>query len=259
MRLRHTSLTLVVLAAAAALLYSATKHDQSLSGIGALWEWLAEGQREISRLPMAMTRLPDDEELAVGGRLAATEQLGSLHRQYTYSAADLVVEEKVRRVGSAMARRARRPLAFTFYYLPNSSFFNAYALPGGHIVIGKGLARQFDREDMLAAVIGHEIEHVDRYHCAERYQIAARVGKLAALPVTLFQAGYTKEQELEADREGTLLAVRSGYSAAAAARLFEIFERLDHDRGRRASDPVSEISSAALQSVSEYFRTHPPA
>src|SRR5438094_6454716 len=77
MRLRHTSLTLVVLAAAAALLYSATKHDQSLSGIGALWEWLAEGQREISRLPMAMTRLPDDEEVAVGGRLAATEQLGS--------------------------------------------------------------------------------------------------------------------------------------------------------------------------------------
>jgi hypothetical protein len=38
-----------------------------------------------------------------------------------------------------------------------------------------------------------------------------------------------------------------------------MFEGLEPAQPRRAGDPVSEVSSAALQSVSEYFRSHPPA
>jgi predicted Zn-dependent protease len=256
---RQAILTSLVLIAGVALFYSTRKRDDAHAGVGALWGWLAEAQRETSRVPMTVTRLSDAEEIGIGDRLAADHGLRNLHQHYTYSANDLAMEQNVRRVGNELARRSRRKLTYTFYYLPDSSVFNAYALPGGHIVMGKGLAGHVETEDMLAAVIGHEIEHVDRYHCGERYQIAARVGQLAALPVTLFQAGYSKEQELEADREGTLLAVRAGYSAQAAVRMFEMLERLGEEPHRRAGDPVSEMSSAALQSVSEYFRSHPPA
>ena len=50
---------------------------------------------------------------------------------------------------------------------------------------------------------GHEIEHVDHYHCAERLQTEAAlrqlplVGVVVAIPIELFQAGYTKDEELE--------------------------------------------------------------
>ena len=69
-----------------------------------------------------------------------------------------------------------------------------------------------DSEDELAAILGHEIEHIDHYHCAERVQLEVRLRHLPLrglfeLPVRLFEAGYSKDQELEADREGTRLAV----------------------------------------------------
>jgi predicted Zn-dependent protease len=65
-----------------------------------------------------------------------------------------------------------------------------------------------DSEDELASVLGHEIEHIDHYHCAERVQLEARARKLrlgalavlAAIPIEVFQVGYSKAQELEADR-----------------------------------------------------------
>ena len=108
---------------------------------------------------------------------------------------------------------------------------NAFALPGGHVYVGAGLLALMDSEDELAAVIGHEIEHIDHYHCAERVQQEQALrkiplGGLVALPIELFEAGYSKDQELEADREGTRLAVQAGYSANGAIRMFETFERL---------------------------------
>lgn len=251
-------LTTIVVVSGAALIYSARRPDDTRAGVGTLFGWFAEAQRETSRIPMKITRLSDAEEISIGNQVAAREGLPNLHQQYQYSANDLAMEQDVSRIGNRLSARSRRTLPYTFYYVPDPNFFNAFALPGGHVVIGKGLALHMDSEDQLAAVIGHEIEHVDRYHCAERYQVQARVGGIAALPIALFQAGYGKEQELEADREGALLAVRAGYSPQGAVRMFEIFERLEQEHRRRPDNPVSESSAAALQSFSEYFRSHPP-
>ena len=50
---------------------------------------------------------------------------------------------------------------------------NAFAVTGAAVFIGGGLISLMTTEDRLAAVLGHEIEHVDHYHCAERVQIEA--------------------------------------------------------------------------------------
>ena len=84
-------------------------------------------------------------------------------------------------------------------------------------------------EDELAAVLAHEIEHVDHYHCAERVQIEARlrnlqlgmVGAIVQIPLQAWEAGYNKDEEFEADREGIRLAVLGGYSPYGAVALFE--------------------------------------
>ena len=122
------------------------------------------------------------------------------------------------RVGRSWPRDAHRKLPYKFHYIPDPIFINAFALPGGHVYVGAGLLELMDSEDELAAVLGHEIEHIDHYHCAERVQREQALrkiplGGLVALPVEVFEAGYSKDQELEADREGTRLAVEAGYSA----------------------------------------------
>jgi predicted Zn-dependent protease len=38
-----------------------------------------------------------------------------------------------------------------------------FALAGGHVYVGAGLVSLMDSEDELAALIGHEIEHIDHY------------------------------------------------------------------------------------------------
>jgi Zn-dependent protease with chaperone function len=124
-----------------------------------------------------------------------------------------------------------------------------------------------DSEDQLAAVLGHEVEHVDHYHCAERVQLEARlrqlnlgvVGAVVSIPVEVFQAGYTKDQELEADSEGTRLAAKSGYAPEGAVRLFEKFGRLERQASQPARTPQEEATRAALQTLQGYFRSHPPA
>ena len=83
------------------------------------------------------------------------------------------MSDYVSRVGAKVAARAHRKLPYKFHYIPNMDFVNAFALPGGHVYIGAGLVALMDSEDELAAVLGHEIEHIDHYHCAERVQTEA--------------------------------------------------------------------------------------
>ena len=68
------------------------------------------------------------------------------------------------RVGAKLAHNAHRNLPYKFHYLPDDYLVNAFALPGGHIFIGKGLLNLMDTEDELASVLGHEVEHVDLGH-----------------------------------------------------------------------------------------------
>src|SRR6266478_5626460 len=131
-----------------------------------------------------------------------------------------MVEHYLTRVGEQVARDAHRRLPYKLHYLPSPYLINAFALPGGHVYVGGGLLSLMDSEDELAAVIGHEIEHIDHYHCADRAQQEQALrkiplGGLVALPIEVFEAGYSKDQELEADREGTHLAAQAGYSATA--------------------------------------------
>ena len=139
---------------------------------------------------------------------------------------------------------------------------NAFALPGGHVYVGGGLLAIMDSEDELAAVIGHEIEHIDHYHCADRVQQEQALrkiplGGLVAIPIEVFEAGYRKDQELEADREGTRLAVQAGYSANGAIRMFETLAQLYKEYQAQAKSPQEELSQVAEQTLEGYFRSHP--
>jgi len=225
----------------------------------ALLYLIADTEQELTRMPVSFTRMSDAEEISIGNQLARF-YASSEQREDTPEVS--IVQRYVTRVGEQVARDAHRKLPYRFHYLPSPYLINAFALPGGHVYVGGGLLELMDSEDELAAVLGHEIEHIDHYHCAERVQRQQALqkiplGGLVSLPIEVFEAGYSKDQELEADREGTRLAVEAGYSPNGAVRLFETFGRLYQEYQGKAKTPQDELSQVAQQTLEGYFRSHP--
>jgi predicted Zn-dependent protease len=261
---RWIAFAIIVILGIAALVWSEWHPVQVRVAPVSILYFIADSEWELSRLPMRATRLSDREEIEIGNRMARNSW-------YLERPSNLTPEEKqqlqvvrdyVGRVGATVAARTRRKLPYRFHFIPNPDFVNAFALPGGHVYIGAGLISLMDSEDELAAVLGHEIEHIDHYHCAERVQTEQRLrriplGSLMMIPISLFEAGYSKDQELEADREGTSLAVWAGYSPLGAVRMFETYDRLYQEYVQRAKSPQEELSQVAIQTIEGYFRSHP--
>jgi predicted Zn-dependent protease len=254
---------IVVAGIAVAALYVAQRRPQSPPvSSNAIVEVAADVQRDVSRVPMRVTRMSDDQEIQVGNELAARY----VSESGTLSPAQLALQRYVVRVGGAVALHAKRKLPHQFHLIPSHDMINAFALPGGHVFVGEGLLDMMMSEDELASVLAHELEHIDHYHCAERVQVETQarqlhlgvLGELAQLPIALWQAGYSKDQELEADREGLLLAVSASYSPFGMVRLLEKFSRMEQEYVIHARSPEQELSQLAVQSLGGYFRSHPP-
>ena len=120
-----------------------------------------------------------------------------------------------------------------------TSDMNAYAMPGGKIMVYSGLVEKLHLSDAeLAAVLGHEISHARREHTRERvsraYQQQLALVGLAvvtgadssaidlanAVASVTFQLPHSREQEAEADVMGLELMARAGYDPHAAVSLW---------------------------------------
>jgi predicted Zn-dependent protease len=116
---------------------------------------------------------------------------------------------------------------------------NAYAMPGGKIMVYSGLVEQLQLSDAeLAAVLGHEISHALREHTRERVSrayveqialsgIAIAVGAppgsvdlASSVAAVTFELPHSREQEAEADVMGLELMARAGYDPHAAVTLW---------------------------------------
>ncbi len=137
---------------------------------------------------------------------------------------------------------------------------NAYAMPGGKIMVYSGLVEKLKLTDAeLAAVIGHEISHALRQHTRERVsRLYAQQLALAGLAVVTgagegaldlanqvatvtFQLPHSREQESEADVMGLELMARAGYDPHAAVSVWQ------------------KMLSAQKISTPQFLSTHPSA
>ena len=254
---RWMALAGIVLLGIASVVVSERRKVDVPASPAALLYLVADTEQELMRMPVTFTRMSDQEEIRIGDELARSYRTGNDPAPEVTT-----VERYLTQVGSQLASHAHRKLPYRFHYIANRYLINAFALPGGHVYVGQGLVALMDSEDELAAVVGHEIEHIDHYHCAERVQQEEALrkiplGALVALPVEVFEAGYSKDQELEADREGTRLAVETGYSPSGAIRMFESLARLYGEYQVKAKTPQEEVSEVALETLEGYFRSHP--
>jgi predicted Zn-dependent protease len=258
---RALAFAVVLLVGAGALYFAQRRTGHEAVSPNAVVNVVADWQRDISRAPMRVSRISDDEETRIGDELTAQYETA----QPSQTPETQALEHYVRQVGGRVAAHAKRKLAYRFHLIPSSDFINAFALPGGHIFIGQGLLDQLRSEDELAFVLGHEIEHVDHYHAVERVQVEAQlkhlnldiVAGIAQIPISLWQAGYSKDEEFEADREGMRAAVAAGYSAQGSVKLLERFSKLHREYVIHAETPTEELNQLAVDGLMGYFRSHP--
>lgn len=247
--------------ALAGLYWSQRRSKSAPVSANAILNMAADAQRDLSRIPMHFTRLSDEQEIAIGKELAA--RYATQTRKLSPEEESL--EKYVTRVGNTVALHAHRRLPYAFIVLPDRNMINAFSLPGGPVYIGEGMLDLMMSEDELANVLAHEVEHIDHYHCVERVQLEAKLknlnldalGALLQIPLDFWEAGYHKDEEFEADREGMFLAVRSGYSPYGAVDTFERFAKLHDEYAIHAQSPEEELSELAIQSLNGYFRSHP--
>ena len=156
-------------------------------------------------------------------------------------------------LGQSLGIFSTRPETFGGYHflLLDSDEINAFAAPGGLILVTRGMVRCCEDEDELAAVLAHEICHVEKKHglsaikqgrLTEAFTIiaaesTAQAGneQLAALTrefegsvgdvvKTLTTSGYSQGQERDADAAAVRLLQRAGYPDTA---MITMLRRMD--------------------------------
>jgi len=132
---------------------------------------------------------------------------------------------------------------------------NAFALPGGYLVVTTGLLRTLDRPDELAAVLAHEMTHVEKRHSLR--QIFARLGVRALVGVvigdhgglsalvggaagTLGELTYSRNDETEADDGALARLARAGIDPRAAE---EALAAIDAEGARGGAPDLSFLST----------------
>ena len=160
---------------------------------------------------------------------------------------------RVRRVGVRIARELKRrdpELLKGFkwrFAVVHDSTPNAACAPGGKVVVFSGLLDLTSGDDdMLAAVLAHEIAHAVQRHSAERVSALKVLYALQALVNLVLDFGgithllahlaislpYSRTLELEADHVGLQLMADACYDPDAAKRMFAALERIQNRRGK---------------------------
>lgn len=174
---------------------------------------------------------------------------------------DEAVQRYVNLVGNTLALSARRPELDYYFYVLESSQINAYAAPGGYVFITSAALALMRDEAELAAVLAHEIAHVDQRHIVRALDIGATENSAGlsqllggasettrvvfsqavdqALNI-LFEEGLQVADELEADNQAVFMLAAAGYDPGALSRF------------------LTRMADGQTEALAQVHSTHPP-
>lgn len=183
---------------------------------------------------------------ACGGGVSLQEeaQLGADFAAQVQSEMTLITDPAavaaLNKLGNQLAARADSTDRRYTFYLVDSPEVNAFAVPGGHIFVHRGLIESADQASELAGVLGHEIAHVTERHGIEQMKKQRGAGTVLTLIYVLLgrepgvleqvaiQAGgaavfarYGREAEREADQRAVQTLPAAGYDPEGVATFFE--------------------------------------
>lgn len=209
------------------------------------------------KMVKSLQDIPEPQEIEIGDGVTA-RLLG---------AAPLLrndaVQKYVNRVGLWLALQTDRPGLPWRFGVTDDPDVNAFAAPGGTILITRGLYEKLHTESELAGVLAHEISHVLRRHqlkaiksaLGREWQLelaqavaekknnkdAAHSLKAFTAGTELYARGLDKNDEFEADRMGLVIAARAGYNPFGLVASLQTLDALNPQDG----------------AVALMFKTHP--
>lgn len=174
---------------------------------------------------------------------------------------DSTSEAWLSRLGLRLTSVADRENRDWHFYLVDDPTVNAFAVPGGHIFVYRGLVDQAESYSELAGVIGHEVAHVTLRHGVDQMRTRTRTGifvtvfcavvsvcSSTAAQIAIDVGGralfakYSRDDEAQADSAAVSYLVRSGINPNGIPEMFERMAAL------RREDP------SALEA---WFGSHP--
>lgn len=194
-------------------------------------------------------------------------RIGELVHQQLLLSSELVKEgpavEAIRAVSQRfLPHLPKQDFHFRFEVV-NDKSVNAFAAPGGLVVVHTGLLAKATSVDQLVGVLGHEITHVTRRHSLRqmvydlgltttlRWLLGVPDGvadTIAGAAVNLSGLQFSREQETEADRGGVELLQKARLPATGLQSFFEILAR---EKGQvptfLSTHPADNERSATLQ------------
>jgi beta-barrel assembly-enhancing protease len=226
----------------------------------------------------AFEQITPEQEYYIGRAVGATV-LSSYKLQTNKPA----MTAYVNKICNALVINTDRPEIFNGYHVNilDSDEINAFATPGGHIFITRGLIACAETEDALAAVIAHEIAHIQLQHglkaiknsrITKALSDTASAGTAAAgydlgqvtetfgisvneIVTTMMKNGYSQKQEFEADSTGMAFLSLAGYEPSALLDMLEVLQKTQgsHPGGFNKTHPTpAQRITNAKKTVGNY-------
>ena len=191
---------------------------------------------------------------------------------------NIALTRYINEVGLLLAAASDRPNTYGGYHFAvlNSDVPNAFACPGGIILINKGLLKEVQNEDQLAGVLAHEVAHVAHRHGIGAikksrwtklgFYAAGEVGKqyssseigqlvgefqgvVTDVAKNVMESGYSKSDEKFADEAAVRFAYAAGYNPNELVNFVKSEESkgIGSDQGPFASHPKPEARLKGIE------------
>jgi beta-barrel assembly-enhancing protease len=272
MKIRCLSL---ILLAASVLLSCRTVDVRSADTVGFLTS-------SVTSAVQASRPISDSEEYYVGravcARILAQYQLINNWR----------LTEYVNTVGTTVAIYSDKPITYGGYHFGvlDTMEPNAFACPGGMILVSKGMVMTARTEDELAAVLAHEIGHISHRDGISSIQQSRWSSALTAMGsqavhtygssslsqmVSLFEGsiddvfktlvvnGYSRSAEMSADEAAFGYLVKAGYNPHALRTVLETLNKSPQSGGIMKTHPGTSDRIEAIAKKGQPLQIHPAA
>jgi predicted Zn-dependent protease len=213
---------------------------------------------------MSVNPATDEEELVL---IPASKErdMGRKVDQQVHEHFDLpvdpLVQKRVEEIGRELALGAdRKDVVYRFTVLNHEEddYYNAFAAPGGYIYIFDDLVEVLETDDNIAAVLAHEMGHVEARHSVKRVQ--ANIGITALM---LLSAHMQKEEGTSAKASTAIGQLMSAYSREDERQADELSVKymqragFDSKGSVNALEKLKELRKKAPRAKYSFYRSHP--
>ncbi len=233
-------------------------------------------------LGKAAEAITPDQEYYIGRAVA-----GNIIARYGYSS-EPALEKYLNLICQTLVINSEVTASFNGYHVGilKSGEVNAFATSGGHILVTRGLLTRVSSEDQIAAVLAHEISHIQLKHSIGAIKSSRATNAIlqtagaAAVVYTdgdrrttelvgalddtvgdiiskLVDSGFSKSQEFAADKNALNLLSAAGYDPKAMDSMLKMLKSASAGKTKKGLAKTHPKPEARMKKLSKLYSKYP--